>query len=87
MRPEGPKNVFVRTPPPLCQGLDGRPPPTTPLSEGLDPPLGCFCEDAPRPLYVRAWMVAHTHTKLQKLYLVAIKTPWGEQNLLVQIYS
>ena len=43
-------------PPPLCQGLDGRPPPPTPSSEGLDPPLGCFCGDP--PLYVRAWMIA-----------------------------
>ena len=30
--------------------------PPTPSSEGLDPPLGCFCEDP--PLYVRAWMIA-----------------------------
>ena len=33
-------------PPPLCQGLDGRSPPT-PSSEGLDPPLGCFCDTIP----------------------------------------
>ena len=42
--------VFVRTPPPpLCQGLDDRrpKPPPTPSSEGLDPPLGCFCDTIP----------------------------------------
>ena len=39
MRPEGPKNIFLRPgPPPLSQGLDDRPPPP-PLSDGLDPAL------------------------------------------------
>ena len=40
--------------PPLCQGLDGRPP-HTPSSEGLDPPLGCFCEDAPPSMPGPGW--------------------------------
>ena len=39
-------------------------------------------------LVVSRWFTQfHTHTKLQKLYFVAIKTPWDEQKLLVQIYS
>ena len=36
--PTDQKNFFLRLPPPLSQGLDGRLAPP-PLSEGLDPPL------------------------------------------------
>ena len=32
------ENFFLRSGPPLSQGLDDRPPP---LSEGVDPPLDC----------------------------------------------
>ena len=38
MRPEGPKKYLGDTPPPLSQALDD-PPPPSPLSEGLNPPL------------------------------------------------
>ena len=40
LRPEGPKNFFWRpaAPPPLCKGLDDRPPL---LSQGLDRALVC----------------------------------------------
>ena len=39
LRPEGPKNFFLRPPPPLSQGLGDRPHPPPPLSEALDPSL------------------------------------------------
>ena len=34
-RPEGPKKIFGRLGPPFSQGLDN-PPPSPPLSDGLD---------------------------------------------------
>ena len=42
MRPEGPKNIFLETPPPLYLRVWMHRSPTPPsLSKGLDPPLPC----------------------------------------------